>query len=181
MASQPPARGRDPRVPRASGWEAVGLRRTPQREIVLEIIRSCSAHPTAEWIHQQCRRRIPDISLATVYRTLRVLKERGLVHEFSAGSSPSRFDGMPQDHEHVRCVRCGTVTDIDLPEVRDLRERVAERTGFVVGSYPLLFHGMCSACASDGPRDGCGCGPQPPSNGGEPHTDEDRQRAEGYW
>jgi Fur family peroxide stress response transcriptional regulator len=143
-------------------WRAVGLRRTPQRQVVLELVRSCHDHPTAEWIHQQARLKIPDISLATVYRTLRILKEHDLIHEFSGGASPSRFDGTLNDHEHVRCVRCGTVVDVDLPEVGDIRERVAERTGFRVGRYPLLFHGLCEACASRHRRNG---GSAPPGSG----------------
>jgi len=129
-------------------WRAVGLRRTPQRQVVLEVVRSCREHPTAEWIHREARLRIPDISLATVYRTLRLLKEKDLVHEFSGGASPSRFDGTLDEHEHVRCVRCGFVADVDLPEAGNVRDRVAERTGFRVASYPLLFHGICGACAT---------------------------------
>ena len=127
-------------------WRGVGLRRTPQREVVLTLVRSCYDHPTAEWIHRQARQLIPDISLATVYRTLRVLKERGLIHEFSGGGSPSRFDGTGHDHEHVRCVKCGAVADVDLPEVADLRDRVAERSNYRVGRYPLVFHGLCHEC-----------------------------------
>jgi Fur family peroxide stress response transcriptional regulator len=129
-------------------WSSVGLRRTPQRQVVLDLVRSCHEHPTAEWIHQQARLRIPDISLATVYRTLRLLKEKDLIHEFSGGASPSRFDGTLHEHEHVRCVRCGMVVDVDLPEVGDIRDRVAERTGFRVGRYPLLFHGLCESCGA---------------------------------
>lgn len=179
MEPQPSPRGNEQPTPPT--WSAVGLRRTPQRVVVLDVVRSCFDHPTAEWIHHQARRHIPDISLATIYRTLRVLKERGLIHEFSGGNSPSRFDGMPHAHEHVRCVRCGAVADVQLPEVRDLRDRVAERTGFVVGSYPLLFHGLCNECVARGCT-GAGDSCEDATQGGGPCGDDpDCPHAEGYW
>jgi len=177
-------------------WRSVGLRRTPQRQVVLDLVRSCYDHPTAEWIHQQARLRIPDISLATVYRTLRLLKEKDLIHEFSGGASPSRFDGTLEEHEHIRCVRCGTVADVDLPEVASIRTFVAQKTGFRVGRYPLLFHGLCEACSS--PR----LVPEVPGNAEDPRAstepagrertrtesdsdredgDADRHLTEGYW
>lgn len=131
-------------------WSQVGLRRTPQRTVVLGLVRSCFEHPTAEWIHQRARQVISDISLATVYRTLRLLKEKGLIYEFSGGASPSRYDGTLHAHEHVRCLCCGSVSDVDLPEIGDLRRQVAERTGFAVGRFPLLFQGICAECARRG-------------------------------
>lgn len=131
-------------------WRRAGLRRTQQREVVLGLVRSCYEHPTADWVYQEARRVIPDISLATVYRTLRLLKEKGLIYEFSGGASPSRYDGTFPDHEHVRCVCCGAVQDVDLPEIGDLRRHVAERTGFSLGRVPLLFQGLCADCAARG-------------------------------
>jgi len=183
----------------AVDWRNVGLKRTHQREVVLTLVRSCFEHPTAEWIHQQARRTISEISLATVYRTLRILKEKGLIHEFSGGASPSRYDGTLHDHEHVRCIRCGAVQDVDLPEVGDIRDRVAERTKFQVGSYPLVFHGLCEKCSNGNGRVG-----RLPENGaqtqrtlekgalpegkaehtaglGRDERDSDRQLAEGFW
>lgn len=155
-------------------WQGVGLRRTPQREVVLSLVRCCYEHPTAEWIHREARRQLPDISLATVYRTLRLLKEKGLIHEFSGGASPSRFDGTLHDpHEHVRCVRCGVVADVDLSETEELRKAVAKLTGFRIERYPLLFHGICAECAERAAREK---GKSPA--GGD---DSDREWAEGFW
>ncbi len=131
---------------RSIDWKAVGLRKTPQREIVFGLLQSAVDHPTADWIHQEARQILPSISLATIYRTLRTLKEKGLVHEFSGGSVPSRYDGAGRGHEHIRCVRCGAVENVILPELGDIRDRVAERTEFRVGNYPLLFYGLCEMC-----------------------------------
>jgi len=136
---------KSPRVSEVD-WKAAGLRKTRQREMVLGLVCSHCDHPTAEWIHKEARRKIPGISLATVYRTLRLLKERGLLLEFSGGGYPSRYDVTPYDHEHIRCVACGAVTDVDLPEGRDLRALVSERTHYRVSFYPLVFHGLCGEC-----------------------------------
>jgi Fe2+ or Zn2+ uptake regulation protein len=177
--------------PSAVDWQSVGLKRTPQREVVLALVRSCFDHPTAEWIHQQSRLKIPEISLATIYRTLRILKEKGLIHEFSGGASPSRYDGTLHHHEHVRCIRCGAVQDVELPELGDVRERVAERTKFQVGSYPLVFHGLCEKCSNGNGHAGKvsetpARSRETAGNEGAPRTDDDerdsdRQLAEGFW
>lgn len=169
--------GADDSGPTGVDWRQVGLRRTPQREVVLGLVRKCYEHPTADWIHQEARRELPDISLATVYRTLRILKEKGLIHEFSGGASPSRYDGTIHDpHEHVRCVRCGAVADVELPEASEFRKMVAQKTGFRIGSYPLLFHGLCGECVRK-------AAPQEPGNGAvTPDPDDPAQNlAEGYW
>jgi Fe2+ or Zn2+ uptake regulation protein len=148
----------------ATEWARVGLRKTPQREVVLGLVRSCYDHPTADWILTQGRRVIRDMSLATVYRTLRLLKEKGLIYEFSGGASPSRFDGTIHTHEHVRCICCGEVKDIDIPGLGDLRREVADRTGFALGPYPLLFQGICENCVrrSPGARKPGPCAEAPP-------------------
>jgi len=146
----PPRSATDPDRASEASWPDVGLRRTPQREVVLGLVRSCYDHPTAEWIHQEARRVLPDISLATVYRTLRILKESGLIYEFSGGASPSRYDGTLHLHEHVRCLSCGSVRDVDIPEIGDVRRHVADRTGFTLGRFPLLFQGLCAECTERG-------------------------------
>lgn len=129
-------------------WRAAGLKRTPQREIVLGIVCTHHDHPTAETVFTEARRTAPGISLATVYRTLRLLKERGLVLEFSGGGYPSRYDVTLNDHEHVRCVACGAVEDVELPEAREIRRLVSARTQYQVKPYPLIFHGLCLGCES---------------------------------
>jgi Fe2+ or Zn2+ uptake regulation protein len=183
-------------------WKDVGLRRTPQREIVLELVRNCYEHPTADWIHKEARRAIPDISLATVYRTLRILREKGLIYEFSGVRGPSRFDGTAQSHEHVRCVCCGTVVDVDVPEFSDVRQHVARRTGFRIGVSPVLFQGLCPECSARAGRcsgdsgsgdsgsgdsgsgdsgSGDSGGGETEANGASRWADLDRDWAEGPW
>lgn len=137
-------------------------------------------YPTAEWIHRRAREHVPDISLATVYRTLRILKERGLIYEFSGGVGPSRYDGTRHDHEHVRCICCGTVIDVDLPEIVAVRRLVASRTGYVIGSAPLLFQGVCRNCQTDHHATGVRPGRSAPDDKSGGDT-LDRDLAGGHW
>jgi Fur family ferric uptake transcriptional regulator/Fur family peroxide stress response transcriptional regulator len=166
-------------------WKAAGLRKTRQRETVLLLVCSHCEHPTAEWIHNEARRKIPGISLATVYRTLRMLKEKGLLLEFSGGGYPSRYDVTPYDHEHIRCVACGAVSDVELPEGRDLRALVSERTHYRVSFYPLVFHGLCYECACA--RERMEAAKKNGRNGKKPQSappareDDERFWPEGSW
>ncbi len=121
-------------------------RMTRQRQTILEILRSTSSHPTADWIHAQARKRISNISLGTVYRNLKVLKEMGEIVELDYGSTFSRFDGNPISHYHFVCEECGRVYDIDLPVDQGLEEKVRQRTGFEIRSHRTEFYGLCLEC-----------------------------------
>jgi Fur family ferric uptake transcriptional regulator/Fur family peroxide stress response transcriptional regulator len=123
-----------------------GRRRSRQREVVLEVLRSTDSHPTADWIYEQVRERIPNISLGTVYRNLRVLKDEGEILELDYGATFSRFDARTTQHYHFRCENCGRVFDIDLPEGNGLDGEVAQTTGFTVNRHRLEFYGKCNAC-----------------------------------
>jgi Fur family ferric uptake transcriptional regulator/Fur family peroxide stress response transcriptional regulator len=126
--------------------EKSGRRRSRQREVVLEVLRSTDSHPTADWIYERVREWIPNISLGTVYRNLRVLKEEGEILELDYGATFSRYDARTTGHYHFRCESCGRVFDIDLPEGTGLDGEVAQATGFTVNHHRLEFYGKCNAC-----------------------------------
>src|SRR5882672_7526392 len=75
------------------------------RRVVLDVVRATESHPTAEWVHQMVRRRLPRVSLGTVYRNLRLLVAEGLVNELPGPHA--RFDGNISEHHHFTCVACG--------------------------------------------------------------------------
>lgn len=183
MAPSRPAPRRRRRASDQVAWKRVGLRRTPQREVVLDLVLGCRDHPTAEWIWREAKRSLPDISLATVYRTLRILKEKGLIWEFTGGANPSRFDGARGGHEHLRCVSCGSVSDLDLPEARGVREPVQDRTGWTLAAWPLVFYGLCPDCRArrESPEAGGAGGASEPVPGGEVFPQDERDLAEDYW
>ncbi|HEV8440266.1 MAG TPA: transcriptional repressor [Methylomirabilota bacterium] len=90
-----------------------GLRLTGPRRVVLEVVRATEAHPTAETVHRMVRRRLPRVSLGTVYRNLRLLVAEGLVKELPGPHA--RFDGNTSEHHHFTCLGCGRIADVAGP------------------------------------------------------------------
>jgi Fe2+ or Zn2+ uptake regulation protein len=122
---------------------ARGKRLTRPRRVILDAVRASLAHPSAAAVYRQVRRRLPRVSLATVYRNLRMLAAEGLLTE-RADLSGMRFDG------NFTCVACGRIYDVSPLGARSVRERVASRTGFEVLTQRIEFYGRCGACRRAG-------------------------------
>ncbi len=131
-----------------------GLRLTGPRRVVLEVVWGTDSHPTAEWVHAKVRRRLPRVSLGTVYRNLRVLVAEGLVRE--RPGPHARFDGNVSDHHHFTCTACGRIVDVAGPladsQARALSARVASLTGLRVTHQRIEFYGRCRSCRARSPR-----------------------------
>ena len=123
-----------------------GEKLTRQREAVLRVIRGREDHPTANEIFEAARRRLPGISYATVYNSLRFLKEAGLVHEIKFGDSASRYDRETDRHDHALCSQCGKLVDFDLPQAAELMKAAARRSKFKPESVHLTLKGVCPDC-----------------------------------
>ena len=123
-------------------------RKSKQREAILRLLKSTTSHPTAEWIYEQVRREIPDISLGTVYRNLKLLKGKGEILELDLAGAQSRFNGKTKNHYHFRCEQCGRLFDVDEPVHKEMDERVARKMGFKVFNHVLEFRGRCKDCQS---------------------------------
>ena len=121
-------------------------RRTKQRESILRVVKSTTSHPTADWIYDEVRKEIPIISLGTVYRNLKLLRESGEILELDFNGAFSRYDGKPYNHYHFRCEKCGRVFDVDEPVNRELDERIAQKTRFKISYHRLEFRGLCQEC-----------------------------------
>src|SRR5688500_7355780 len=87
---------------------------TPQREVVLRVIRDSKTHLTANEVFACAKAKLPTISFATVYNSLRYLKEAGHIGEIQFGNGASRFDAMTHRHDHALCTDCGALVDIDM-------------------------------------------------------------------
>jgi Fur family peroxide stress response transcriptional regulator len=122
------------------------LRKSKQREAIIRAVRGTNSHPTADWIYEEVRKEIPDISLGTVYRNLKLLRESGEILEIDLASTLSRFNGKPDNHYHFRCERCGRVFDVDEPVDEEINDRVAQKTGFRISHHRLEFRGLCKEC-----------------------------------
>ena len=121
-----------------------GLRLTRPRRIILDVVRATDAHPTAAFVYRRVRRRLPRVSLATVYRNLRVLAAEGFLAE-RADAAGMRFDGNTGPHDHFTCLACGRIYDVPARAGRAGRRHPA-RTGFEILDHRTEFYGRCGAC-----------------------------------
>lgn len=124
---------------------ARGGRTTRQRRAIHGALAARHDHPSAEDLHLALRRRLPDLSLATVYRTLDVLVRAGLASRLAQAPGPARYDARVDDHDHTRCLGCGRIDDFDVPRRGD---RIADlATGpFSLTAVHLELVGYCAAC-----------------------------------
>ncbi len=123
-----------------------GYRLTKQRLAVLKALQSAKSHPDANWIYEKVRKEIPHISLGTIYRTLGILKEVGLLRELDYGSSLSHYDANTESHAHIVCTNCGRIDDLGLPLGNALERQAKGATDFRVNDYRLEFYGLCPDC-----------------------------------
>lgn len=124
-----------------------GQRITPQRLAILRILASSDEHPSVEEIYNVVVKDFPTTSLATVYKTISLLKELGEVLELEFSHGSNRYDGSkPFPHPHVVCTRCKTIVDPDLESLNAMTAEVSEQTGFKVVNHRLDFYGLCPEC-----------------------------------
>ena len=123
-----------------------GLKITPQRLLILELLKDNRTHPSAEDIHKQLVKTHPTISLATVYKTLETLTKLGKVKELNLRENRIRYDPDTQAHSHLICEKCNQIIDLHSDFVRDLRLPKAYRGNFVVTEKHVEFYGICQRC-----------------------------------
>jgi Fur family peroxide stress response transcriptional regulator len=122
------------------------LKNSRQRNLILRIIRSTHRHPTADWIYKKARCEMPNISLGTVYRNLKLLCDEGRIRELTIGSGGKHFDGDMRDHYHLHCISCGCVEDVPHISSRAYSEEIQNLTGYEIHSHRLEFFGLCPNC-----------------------------------
>jgi len=128
------------------------FRMTHQRRVILEELRDRGGHPTAEELHRRVRRRLPNISLGTVYRSLEVLARAGAVRPLYLGARRRRFDGQGEPHYHVRCTACGAIRDVPAGLLPALDAPAEALCGFRITGHRLEFEGLCPRCLAGGQR-----------------------------
>lgn len=127
-----------------------GSRVTSHRIALLRLIAASEGHPTAAQLYERLRVQFPSVSLATVYKTIALLKEDHEVLEIDLHGE-SRYDGnRPYPHPHLICTRCGRIIDgDDLPSLRNLNQQISEKYGFQVLHQHQVFYGICPQCQSE--------------------------------
>jgi Fur family peroxide stress response transcriptional regulator len=123
---------------------------TPQRLAVLRVLAASEGHPSVERIYETVRQEFPTTSIATIYKTVNVLKQINELLEISFPDGSNRYDGYkPFPHPHVICVRCKKIIDPDLGSLKDITAEAADQTGFDILSHRLDFFGICSDCKKE--------------------------------
>lgn len=123
------------------------LRNTPQRQLIYRIVASSPQHLSAVDVQRQLEKAMPGISLPTVYATLDLFADLGIVRKIALADGPVIYDtGQHNPHAHMVCRRCGRIFDLDIPPVSDADATAAAHQGFAVDSGDLVLHGLCADC-----------------------------------
>ncbi len=125
----------------------LGYRLTPQRLMILKAVEEAADHISAEEIHDQVRARYPQMNISTVYRTLELIKELGLVTETDFGDGRVRYHCMGKGHHHhLVCQECGAIIDLDESVLSSLKDTLLREYRFVADLRHLAIFGCCLNC-----------------------------------
>ena len=129
-------------------FQATGRRLTSQRRLVLEVLAECEDHVDAEDIYALAKERDPNISLATVYRTLKMLKEVGIVQErlLDREGQKHHYEVAAKAHYHFTCLECGQVIEFESPLIEQASDDLAEELGVEVVHTRVHLDGYCPDC-----------------------------------
>ncbi|MBA3785628.1 MAG: transcriptional repressor [Acidobacteria bacterium] len=119
---------------------------TKQREVVLQVIRNAEKHLTANEVFDRAKQLLPTISFATVYNSLRFLKDAGHIGEISFGNGASRFDALTSRHDHAICTNCGKLVDMEIELPGEIVELATKFSKFKLESIELTLRGLCPEC-----------------------------------
>ena len=128
--------------------QATGLRRTGQRDLILEIFLSTEEHLTSEDLHILVHKKDPTVGLTTVYRTLKLLTEAGLAREVRFGDNKTYYEHHHnhEHHDHMICTECGRVIEFYSPDIEEMQDEMARKFGFKATHHSLRMWGICSEC-----------------------------------
>jgi Fur family ferric uptake transcriptional regulator len=131
---------------------AKGLRMTPQRQLILDVVSSMRGHISVDQVHRQVAARYPDVNITTVYRTLEVLEASGFVRHTHFHDGRSQFERTDEPpHQHLVCKLCGADRELDLSVLEPLAQDLLGRFGFEADLSHTAIVGICEACRSRQP------------------------------
>ncbi len=123
-----------------------GFKVTPQRLAIYNVLSQTTAHPSAEMIYNELQTYYPTMSLATVYKTIDILREIGLVQILNVGEDSFRYDATIDPHPHVRCTVCNSVEDIFGVDASAYIKKVEAGTDYELTGQQFYFYGVCPKC-----------------------------------
>lgn len=124
------------------------LKLTGQRKIILDAFLGIESHITAEELYDIIKKNNPEIGVATVYRTLKILCEAGLANEVKFGDKVAHYEHLfdHEHHDHLICIQCGKYTEVCDPEIEELQQKLADRNHFKVLRHRMELYGICADC-----------------------------------
>jgi Fur family peroxide stress response transcriptional regulator len=123
-----------------------GYKATPQRIAICRIALHSREHPTAQSIYDKVKKVHPTVSLATVYKTLQVLRDLDLIQELNFPKGQARFDPYIKPHVNLICQQCGSIEDLDDPTAREITEKVSTAAKFKPNGQRIDVYGICQKC-----------------------------------
>lgn len=129
-----------------------GLKSTRQRSLIIDVFFSMHGHLSVEEVWARVRQDDPRVSVATVYRTMKLLSESGLAHARNFGDGQTRYEPAVgrEHHDHLICTRCGTIIEFENDQIERMQDAVARRHGFKVSSHKMELYGLCKSCQKAG-------------------------------
>ena len=121
-------------------------RNTIQRDLVKQAVYDMHGHVTVEELYEVLKSEHPSMSKGTVYRNLDILVDEGKVRKVEVPSGPNRYDFTLKNHYHVKCVKCGAISDVDMDEVTGLIDEIRDTHGVEFLAYDIAFKGICENC-----------------------------------
>ena len=135
----------------ASAIEALrskGYKATPQRIAICRIALNSREHPSAQQVYDEVKKIHPTVSLATVYKTMEVLRHLNLVQELNFPEGQARFDSYMNPHINLICLKCGKITDLEDATATEITKKVAAATKFKPNSQRIDVYGICRKCSA---------------------------------
>ena len=124
-------------------------RNTIQKDLVRNAVYEMKRHVTANEVYEFIKESYPTIGKGTVYRNLDILVEEGALRKVEVSEGPNRFDFTLKNHYHVKCVKCGEVSDVDMDEIPYLMKKIHDTHGIEFLDYDISFKGICSKCREE--------------------------------
>jgi len=121
-------------------------RKTRQRMAIIEVLKGVRTHPSAGWIYDEVRKKLPHVSKGTIYRNLNVLEDEGAIIELNVDGVVGRYEIRQDNHYHFICEKCGHIFDLNEPIEAELNLRYTKKTGFKITHHRLEFRGLCRDC-----------------------------------
>ena len=120
-----------------------GMRMTEQRRVIARVLSEAHDHPDVEELHRRAHSVDPHISIATVYRTVRLFEEAGILAKHDFGDGRARYEETPEEHhDHLIDIQSGKVVEFHNDEIEDLQRRIAEKAGYKLVGHRLELYGV---------------------------------------